>query len=101
MPLRSTNRMPVRTARSGIGFRPAYCRRRDRRFGSNGSIRVHNASSSKGSVMPDHLPLGQGDRTKPQLGVQEAGWLILKRTLKGCATRDKKEKRSSRETRSG
>jgi hypothetical protein len=65
MPLRSTNRMPVRTARSGIGARPAYCRCRERRLGSSGSIRFHNASSSKGSVMPDPLLVGQA--TVPSL----------------------------------
>jgi hypothetical protein len=58
MPLRSTNRMPVRTARSGIGLRPAYRRRRDRRFGSRGSIRFHNSSSSKDFVMHGRLPVG-------------------------------------------
>jgi hypothetical protein len=56
--MRSTNRMPVRTARSGIGVRPAYRRRRDRRFGSKGSMRCHNSSSSKDLVMPDRLPVG-------------------------------------------
>lgn len=58
MPLRSTNRMPVKTARSGIGLRPAYRRRRERRFGSRGSMHVHNSSSSKGLVMPDRLRVG-------------------------------------------
>jgi len=33
MPLRSTNKIPVSTARSGIGFRPAYWRARGRRLG--------------------------------------------------------------------
>lgn len=51
IPLRNTKRMPVRTARSGIGVRPAYRRRRDRRFGSRGSMRCHNSSSSKDLVM--------------------------------------------------
>jgi hypothetical protein len=46
-PLRSTKMMPVSTARSGIGARPAYRRFRGRRFGSRGSIRFHNASSIK------------------------------------------------------
>jgi hypothetical protein len=55
IPLRSTKRMPVRTARSGIGFRPAYWRRRERRFGSNGSSRFHSASSMIRSAMPDRL----------------------------------------------
>ena len=47
MPLRRTNKMPVSTARSAIGLRPAYRRLRARRFGSNGSIRSHKASSMK------------------------------------------------------
>jgi hypothetical protein len=59
IPLRSTNKMPVSTARSGIGFRPAWRRFRDRRFGRMGSIRSHNSSSSSGSGMPDHLLVGQ------------------------------------------
>ena len=57
MPLRSTNRMPVSAARSGIGFRPAYCRFRGRRLGSNGSMRCHNSSSIK--VIRDR-PAGHG-----------------------------------------
>ena len=64
-PLRSTNRIPVRTARSGIGARPAYWRLRGRRFGSNGSIRVHKSSSIKAWGMPDRLTLGQA--TVPSL----------------------------------
>ena len=64
IPLRSTNRMPVSTARSGIGARPAYCRLRRRRLGKSGSIRFHNASSSS-SLMPDHLRVGQA--TVPSL----------------------------------
>lgn len=58
IPLRSTNRMPVRTARSGIGLRPAYRRLRGRRGGRSGSIRAHRASSSNGLVMRDRLPVG-------------------------------------------
>lgn len=54
-PLRSTKRMPVRTARSGMGFRPAYRRWRDRRFGRRGSMRFHNSSSTNGLVMHDRL----------------------------------------------
>jgi hypothetical protein len=65
IPLRNTNRMPVSTARSGIGARPAYCRLRGRRFGSSGSIRVHNASSIKAWGMPDRLTVGQA--TVPSL----------------------------------
>ena len=45
MPERSTNTMPVRTARSGVGFRPAYWRLRDARAGSSGSMSDHNSSS--------------------------------------------------------
>ena len=45
MPERSTKTMPVNTARSSIGFRPAYCRLRGGRFGNNGSIRNHSSSS--------------------------------------------------------
>ena len=59
IPLRSTNRMPVSTARSGIGLRPAYWRSRRRRFGSSGSIRLHKSSSIKGLVTPDRLTVGQ------------------------------------------
>ena len=59
MPLRSTNRMPVSTARSGIGFRPACWRLRGRRFGSKGSIRVHKSSSTSVWLMPDRLAVGQ------------------------------------------
>ena len=59
MPLRSTNRIPVSTARSGIGFRPAYWRLRGRRFGSSGSIRAHKSSSIKAWRMPDRLAVGQ------------------------------------------
>ena len=65
MPLRRTNRMPVSTARSGIGARPAYCRFRRRRLGSNGSIRVHKSSSINAWGMPDRLTLGQA--TVPSL----------------------------------
>jgi hypothetical protein len=61
-PLRSTNRMPVSTARSGIGRRPAYRRCRERRFGNNGSMCAHNSSSTK--VMRDHLG---GHATVPTL----------------------------------
>jgi hypothetical protein len=57
----------VSTARSGMGVRPAYCRLRRRRFGKRGSIRFHNASSSK-SGMPDRLRIGQA--TVPSLTPQ-------------------------------
>ena len=66
IPLRRTNRMPVKTARSGIGFRPAYCRFRGRRLGSSGSIRAHKSSSTKALVMCDRLTTGQA--TVPSLG---------------------------------
>jgi hypothetical protein len=44
-PARSTNTMPVSTARSGIGLRPAYRRLRGAASGSSGSISAHNWSS--------------------------------------------------------
>jgi hypothetical protein len=59
MPLRSTKRIPVSTARSGIGFRPAYWRLRGRRLGNSGSIRVHKSSSMSAWLMPDRLAVGQ------------------------------------------
>jgi hypothetical protein len=58
IPLRSTKRIPVSTARSGIGARPAYRRLRGRRWGRSGAIRFHNASS-RSSGMPDRLRVGQ------------------------------------------
>lgn len=64
-PLRSTNRMPVKTARSGIGARPAYRRLRGFRFGNNGSIRVHRSSSMENVAMRDRLRLGHA--TVPNL----------------------------------
>lgn len=45
MPERSTNMMPVSTARSGVGLRPAYWRLRGVLAGSNGSMRDHSSSS--------------------------------------------------------
>ncbi len=45
MPERSTNTMPVSTARSGAGLRPAYCRLRGARAGKSGSMSNHNSSS--------------------------------------------------------
>ncbi len=66
MPLRRTNKMPVKTARSGRGFRPAYRRLRGRRLGSSGSIRAHKSSSTKALVMFDRLAVGQA--TVPSLG---------------------------------
>ena len=64
-PVRNTKRIPVRTARSGMGARPAYCRLRHRRFGSSGSIRAHKSSSIKAWGMPDRLAVGQA--TVPSL----------------------------------
>jgi hypothetical protein len=58
-PLRSTNRIPVKTARSGIGFRPACWRLRGRRLGNRGSIRIHKSSSISVWLMPDRLAVGQ------------------------------------------
>jgi hypothetical protein len=65
-PVRSTKRIPVRTARSGIGARPAYWRLRRRRFGRSGSIRAHKLSSIKAWGMPDRFALGRA--TVPSLG---------------------------------
>ena len=45
MPERSTNTMPVSTARSGVGLRPAYWRLRGARAGRSGSMSDHNSSS--------------------------------------------------------
>ncbi len=45
IPERSTNTMPVSTARSGVGLRPAYRRLRGARTGSNGSMSDHSSSS--------------------------------------------------------
>jgi hypothetical protein len=71
MPLRSTNKIPVSTARSGIGVRPAYRRLRGRRFGSSGSIRLHKSSSMRGLGRPDHLLGRSAERTKRLKKVQE------------------------------
>jgi hypothetical protein len=65
MPLRSTNKMPVTTARSGIGLRPACWRFRGRRLGSSGSIRVHKSSSTRAWLIADRLAVGQA--TVPSL----------------------------------
>ncbi len=65
MPLRRTNKMPVSTARSGIGFRPAYWRLRRRRLGRRGSIRVHKSSSTRAWLIADRLAVGQA--TVPSL----------------------------------
>ena len=67
MPLRSTKRIPVSTARSGIGLRPACWRLRGRRLGSNGSIRIHQSSSTRAWLMPDRLAAGQATVPSPSL----------------------------------
>jgi len=66
IPLRSTKRIPVKTARSGIGVRPAYCRFLARRLGSRGSIRVHRSSSMSAWAIPDRLALGQPTVPSPE-----------------------------------
>ena len=63
MPERRTNKMPVRMARSGIGFRPCRCPRRTRRGGIRGANRAQIASSISVCDMPDG--------TKPRDLVQE------------------------------
>jgi hypothetical protein len=65
IPLRSTNRIPVSTARSGIGLRPAYWRLRRRRFGKSGSSRIHKSSSISVLGMCDRLATGHA--TVPSL----------------------------------
>jgi hypothetical protein len=50
MPLFNTNRMPLSVARCGIGGRPPFGFGRSE--GSNGSIRVHNSSGTRGLAMP-------------------------------------------------
>jgi hypothetical protein len=54
-PLRRTKRMPVNTARSDSGLRPAYRRLRGLRFGSNGSINAQRSSSTENVAMSDRL----------------------------------------------
>ena len=63
MPERSTNKIPVRMARSGIGVRPWRCPRRTRRGGISGANRAQIASSISVCDMPDG--------TKPRDLVQE------------------------------
>ena len=62
MPDRSTKRMPVRMARSGMGVRPCRWPRRTRRGGIKGASRAQMASSMTAWDMPD--------RTKPSSLVQ-------------------------------
>jgi len=51
MPVRSTNRMPVKAARGDTGRRPGNRNRRGLGGGNSGSIRFHRASSSSGLAM--------------------------------------------------
>jgi hypothetical protein len=48
MPVFSTNRMPVKAARSAIGLRPGYLTRRGFDGGSSGSISAQSSSSMIG-----------------------------------------------------
>ncbi len=64
IPLRSTNRMPVKAARFEIGGRPIGFRMS---FGNKGSIRAHNSSSR---IRPDRR---MADRTKTAAPVQALG----------------------------
>lgn len=48
MPVFSTNKMPVKAARSGTGLRPGYLKRRGFADGSRGSISAHSSSSMIG-----------------------------------------------------
>jgi len=52
MPLRRTNRMPVRHARSETRGRPPFGRRGG--VGKNGSTRSHNGSGSSAAAIPVH-----------------------------------------------
>lgn len=54
IPVLSTNRIPVKVARSGIGLRPG-CRNRLFFFGIIGSINFHNSSSKIGFAMSNLL----------------------------------------------
>ncbi|MGF6666194.1 hypothetical protein QF000_007927 [Paraburkholderia atlantica] len=51
IPVLSTNRMPFRAARFETGNRPGYFLRRGFGAGSNGSISVHNSSSTIGALI--------------------------------------------------
>ena len=57
-PLRSTNRIPVKAARSGTRGRPIALNRRRGGLGKSGSMRLHNASSIKRWAMRDRLAAG-------------------------------------------
>ena len=54
IPVLSTNKIPIKTTRSGIGFRPGY-RNRLGFFGIIGSISFHNSSSKIGFAMSNLL----------------------------------------------
>jgi len=57
-PLRNTNRIPVKAARSGTGGRPIALNRRRGGFGNSGSIRLHKASSISRWARCDRLAAG-------------------------------------------
>jgi hypothetical protein len=57
-PLRRTNRIPVRAARSGVRGRPIALNRRRGGFGKRGSIRLQNASSINRWAKHDRLAAG-------------------------------------------
>jgi len=54
IPVLSTNKIPIKATRSGIGFRPGYRNRRGF-FGIIGSISFHNSSSKIGFAMSNLL----------------------------------------------
>lgn len=58
MPVLSTNRMPFNVARFGTGNRPGFFVRRGFGGGSNGSMSIHNSSSTIGACIP-HDPVAQ------------------------------------------
>jgi len=51
MPLRSTNRMPVKALRLSTGLRPGKQKRRGLGAGNKGAITFHNSSSNRGLAM--------------------------------------------------
>ncbi|EDT42852.1 hypothetical protein BamMEX5DRAFT_1343 [Burkholderia ambifaria MEX-5] len=52
MPVLSTNRMPFNAARLGTGNRPGFFVRRGFGGSSNGSLSIHNSSSTIGACIP-------------------------------------------------
>ena len=68
IPLRKTNKIPVKAARSATRGRPMFLNRRRGGFGNNGSIRRHKASSIRRLDMRDRLTLGHA--TVPSLRKQ-------------------------------